>query len=404
VTAAGLSASQLSEKAGVETDFVVRLIEAGILEPDGQGLIAERDVRRVRVVQTLLGAGLPLEGLAEAVRSGLLSLAFLDSASYDRWASMSDSTFQSLSRETGVPVEVLMVIREAMGSAAPRPDDRVREDELEVVPLVRLQHEQGFRPTVIERALRVYGESLRRIAETESDWWFSEVMMPIIQAGHDPAEMMEVSNRLSPALSAVSDQAIQAVYHGQQCNAWIGNILEGFESALADAGLHSRLERVPAMCFFDLTGYTRLTEERGDVAAADLARNLASVVQKTSVAYGGRAVKWLGDGVMFHFPEPGRGVLAALDMVETAVTVGLPPAHVGLHAGPVLFQEGDYFGRTVNIAARIADYARPGEILVTREVVDAAGDAGATFTEIGPVELKGVSGAMHLYRAHPQNA
>ena len=153
------------------------------------------------------------------------------------------------------------------------------------------------------------------------------------------------------------------------------------------------------MCFFDLTGYTRLTEERGDEVAADLARSLASLVQKNSVRYGGKAVKFLGDGVMFHFPDPGKGVLAALDMVEAAVSVGLPPAHVGLHAGPVLFQEGDYFGRTVNITARIADYARPGEVLVSQEVVDASGDLALAFAEIGPVDLKGVSGPVHLHKA-----
>lgn len=270
-----------------------------------------------------------------------------------------------------------------------------------VVPLVQLQHEQGFRPEVIERALRVSGDSIRRIAETESDWWRSEVMMPIMRSGHDPAAMIEASSELSPALSRVSDQAILAVYHGQQANSWMRNILEGFEAALSSAGLHSRLERFPAMCFFDLTGYTRLTEERGDVVAADLARRLASLVQKNSVRYGGRAIKWLGDGVMFHFPEPGKGVLAALDMVEAAVSVGLPPAHVGLHAGPVLFQEGDYFGRTVNITARIADYARPGEVLVSQEVVDASRGVAVAFTEIGPVELKGVSGTLQLYNARP---
>ncbi len=179
---------------------------------------------------------------------------------------------------------------------------------------------------------------------------------------------------MSPALAKVGDAAILAIYHGQQTHSWIRNILEGFEAALATAGIQSRLKRVPAMCFFDLTGYTRLTEERGDKVAADLARSLASLVQKNSMRYGGKAVKFLGDGVMFHFPEPGKGVLAALDMVEAAVSVGLPPAHVGLHAGPVLFQEGDYFGRTVNISARIADYARPGEVLVSQEVVDASGD------------------------------
>jgi class 3 adenylate cyclase len=65
----------------------------------------------------------------------------------------------------------------------------------------------------------------------------------------------------------------------------------------------------------------------------------------------------------------------------------------------VVFQEGDYFGRTVNIAARIAEYARSGEVLVSREVVDAAAGTPVTFTEIGPVELKGVSGPPRLYTA-----
>ena len=88
-------------------------------------------------------------------------------------------------------------------------------------------------------------------------------------------------------------------------------------------------------------------------------------------------------------------------MVEGAAEAGLPPAHVGLHAGPVLYQEGDYFGRTVNAAARIADYARQGEVLVSQAVVDAAPDlAGIRFAEIGPVELKGLSGPLRLHSAH----
>jgi adenylate cyclase len=65
----------------------------------------------------------------------------------------------------------------------------------------------------------------------------------------------------------------------------------------------------------------------------------------------------------------------------------------------VVFQEGDYFGRTVNVAARIAEYARPGEVLVTDQVMDAADGTSVTFNEIGPVELKGVSGALRLHRA-----
>jgi class 3 adenylate cyclase len=94
------------------------------------------------------------------------------------------------------------------------------------------------------------------------------------------------------------------------------------------------------------------------------------------------------------FPDPGPGVVAALAMVEGVTDAGLPPAHVGLHAGPVVFQEGDYYGQTVNVAARIGEYARPGEVLVSQEVVDASQDAGVSFPEIGPVELNGVSGVV----------
>ena len=73
---------------------------------------------------------------------------------------------------------------------------------------------------------------------------------------------------------------------------------------------------------------------------------------------------------------------------------------MGLHAGPVLYQEGDYYGQTVNLTARIADYARSGEVLVTQAVADASKEEGIGFEDLGQVELKGVSGTVHLLRAH----
>jgi adenylate cyclase len=102
---------------------------------------------------------------------------------------------------------------------------------------------------------------------------------------------------------------------------------------------------------------------------------------------------------MFHFGDPGQGVRAALGMVHELADAGLPPAHVGLHAGPILYQEGDYFGQTVNLTSRIAEYARPGEVLVTRTVADVSNDEGIRFDAVGPVELKGVSGTVDLLRA-----
>lgn len=189
------------------------------------------------------------------------------------------------------------------------------------------------------------------------------------------------------------------MYRAQQARTWTANIIEGFETRMEKAGIRSRLDRLPAMCFLDITGFTRLTQERGDDAAADLATTVARLVQRSSVQHGGKPIKWLGDGVMFYFRDPGPGVRAALEMVDGLAAAGLPPAHVGLHAGPVLFQEGDYFGQTVNRSARIADYARQGEVLVSQAVVEAPKGKGIAFADIGPVELKGVSGTVHLLRA-----
>jgi len=388
---------QAAARAGVTTEELNRVVELGIIDPGEGDTFTSGDVRRTAMVHSLEEAGVSLEGLAVTMARGDLSLAFMDSEAYDRFPSLTPVTFQELSEQSGVPVELLMLVREASGFAQPTPEDRVRDSELAVVPFLQIQITEGFRPVAIERLLRSMGDNLRRIAASEADWWRSEVMEPRLDAGltSDMAVGAEFTDRITP----LAEQTMLTLYHAQQAQAWTRNILDGFEESLIRAGLHNRLDRPPAMCFLDITGYTHLTQEHGDAAAANLADVLARLVQRTSSKHDGRPVKWLGDGVMIWFRDPGPGVIAALDMVDGVKEAGLPPAHVGLHAGPVIFQEGDYYGQTVNLASRIADYARPGEVLVSQEVVNASADVGASFTEIGPVELKGVSGTIHLHSA-----
>ena len=160
-----------------------------------------------------------------------------------------------------------------------------------------------------------------------------------------------------------------------------------------------RQARPPAIAFLDLTGYTALTEERGDEAAAELADRLATLVHETAQSRGGHSVKWLGDGVMFHFPEPRAAVLSALDLVEQTPAAVDVRARVGVNAGSVIFRDGDYFGRTVNVAARIVEYARPGEVLVSNEVKERSGSDGVRFEPIGPVALKGLKEQLTLHSA-----
>ena len=396
----GYTRQEVAQRAGVDPDYVDRLVELGILTPGAGHAFSPGDALRARWVQSLERGGVPLDGMAAAVRDGALSFSFMDVPAFDRFAGLSGTTFQELSSRTGIPLELLLVVREAVGFAEPRPEDHVRDDELSVVAAIEAQLSEGFRPGVIEGWLRVCGDGLRRIAETETAWWRSEIETALLASGMTEAEMLQAQADLGSKVAPLTEQALVAIYHGQQEHAWTQGFVGLVEGALERAGLYRRLDRPPAVFFLDLTGYTRLTEERGDEAAADLATRLATLVRRSAQEHGGTPVKWLGDGVMFYFREPADAVLAAVEMVEVVSSHGLPPAHVGIHAGPAVFQDGDYFGRTVNIAARIAEYARPGEVLVSQEVVDAADGTPVTFTEIGPVELKGVSGTLRLHSAH----
>jgi class 3 adenylate cyclase len=396
------SRAEAADRAGVAMGYLDQLIELAIITPDGDDRLTRGDVRRAQMAQTLEQAGIKPEELAAGLRDGHLSLSFMDSSAYERFATLSDETFEHVSERTGIPLNLVMLIREATGGAMPNPDDQVREDELAVVPFIQLELAMGFRPVSIERQLRVLGDGLRRVAETQSDAWRTDLSdrmlakgMSLTEIGDDP-----MSDQTVVKHDRAMDEAVLAIWRARSVRSWSGNIIAGLEKTLADAGLITALPRPPAICFLDITGYTRLTHERGDEAAADLAAGLGRLVHRAATERGGRPIKWLGDGVMVYFRDPGPGVLAALEMVEGVSAAGLPPAHVGLHSGPVLFQEGDYFGQTVNVAARIAEYARPGEVLVTEEVVDAAADSGARFTAIGSVELKGISGPVRLHAAH----
>ncbi len=384
-------------RAGVSVDELRRLVGLGILRPDAEDRLTSGDVRRVGMVNSLTAAGIPLDGLGAAIRNCQVSLDFLDEPAYERFSTLSGVTFAEFGDRTGIPIPLLMLIREAAGSPPPRPDDLIRDDELPYAAFIEAQVRAGFDPAASQGLLRVQGDSLRRMAETETAWWRSEVIMPAVVTGKRPDEILGVD--FANRMSILAEQAILGMYHLQQAQAWTRTIIEGLEMRLAAAGLHSRLEHPPAMCFLDVTGHTRLTQERGDTAAAGLAEQLGRVVQRSSVKYGGRPIKWLGDGVMLFFPDPERGVVSAIEMSAGVAEAGLPPAHVGLHAGPVIFQDGDYYGQTVNLASRIADYARPGEVLVSQEVVAASAGAEVAFREIGPVELKGVAGVIRLHAA-----
>jgi adenylate cyclase len=178
------------------------------------------------------------------------------------------------------------------------------------------------------------------------------------------------------------------------------HLFDHVETALEDAGVHRREPRQVEGCVFaDLSGYTRLTEESGDEAAAKVSLKLAELVNEIASRHRGSVVKMLGDGVHFHFKDPHDAVRASLEIVDTVHPAGLPPAHVGVNAGPMIYDEGDYFGRTVNIAARIASQAGPDQVFVGEDVLRHITPSGFRLIEVGAFELKGIAKPLTLYEA-----
>lgn len=176
--------------------------------------------------------------------------------------------------------------------------------------------------------------------------------------------------------------------------------MEGFEQFLAsrDLGPPPRPTPLPAVVFVDLSGYTRLTEERGDEIAVRSAATLQREATAVASANEGRLVKLLGDGAMLRFPDARRGLDAAIALIRALSIDGNLPAHAGVHTGPVIERDLDLFGRTVNLASRIAGVAGPGEVLVSEAVVEAVSDPAIRFEPTDGANLKGITQPVALFR------
>jgi adenylate cyclase len=391
-----LSIDEVASRAAVDDEYVRRLTELGALEGQGDGY-GERDIHRVALLHSWEAAGLSPESILTAVRQGELSFAFLETPG---WAlpGRPDATYRELSEQQGVPLSLVLGLHEAIGFQAPGPDERVRQDELVMVELARTFLEAGASQAAVRRVFHLYADNLRRLATAEAELYQAEVARPLQQEGMAEAELMRSGSQLGQRMTPLVHRTLLGIYERHRQHVWTEDSISHAEAALERAGLHQRVSRPPAICFVDLTGYTRLTEERGDEVAARLAASLAALVEDISRRHGGKPIRWLGDGGMFLFKEPTAGMVAALEMVEGAPGAGLPPTHIGIHAGPVISQDGDVFGRTVNIAARIAARAKAGEVLTSTETVELVEDARLRFVRVGPVSLKGIARPVTLYR------
>jgi adenylate cyclase len=255
------------------------------------------------------------------------------------------------------------------------------------------------------RAVRIWAESARRVAQYQIHHFHNSIEEPFRQRGLSDNEALE---------AAVREVSVRLGHSGEEMLAWLyrrhseaftmQHLLEHVDTALEQAGVRPKPTRqVEAAVFADLSGYTRLTEESGDEAAAHVSTTLAQLVSEIAGRHRGVVVKMLGDGVHFHFSDPEDAVLASLALIEIVRPRGLPPAHVGVEAGPMIYDEGDYFGRSVNMAARLAAQAGADQVFVGEGLVSSVVPSGFRLVEVGVYNLKGFSRPVTIHQAIRQD-
>jgi adenylate cyclase len=391
---------ELAERAGVPASFVERLVDLGIVTAAEDGTFSDADVYRVRFVESSDRGGLSVEAIARAIHEGRFSLAFLDGTQF-RWASLSPRTYAEVADQVGVPLDFVLAFEEALGKVRPAPDDPAPSDLEALLEAPRVAIDAGVVDDRTHlRLIGVYADALRRIAETEGDVFHRLIEVPRLEAGMTHGEMLEEVNPIGAELTPGMEKLVLGIYRRQQERVWTDDGVQHMESAIEAMGLYERPARPTAFAFLDLTGYTRLTEERGDEAAAELAADLTQLVQGEVGRRDGKSIKWLGDGVMSSFRDPAAAVLSTIEVSRRTSEVGLPPAHAGIAVGPVIFQDGDYYGRTVNLASRLAGLAEPGQTLVDAEVVRLVGERGdIAFRGLGDVPVKGMASPIEVFEA-----
>jgi adenylate cyclase len=374
----------------------------GLISPDEAGRYTLGAVLAVKMASALLEAGVPAGSIERAAMEGLLSFRRTDEYLPYEPGPRSGRTFAEFQASAGPRAELLPAVYEVLGLPTPDPSAPIHLDEEALF--------EGFLDawamTPDEDSLIRAGRLMAQGTRAAMLGWMDLQDEQLAE----PARERLLRGELEEFPDDVRVAFIKATRLAPEMFTWlsarylehrsVSGIVEGFERFLASRGLAPIPEppSPPAIVFVDLSGFTRLTRERGDESAVAAATSLQRHADTTASRHGGRLVKLLGDGAMLRLSDASVGLDAALDLVETMSGEGALSSHAGVHAGPVIERDLDVFGQTVNLASRIADVAGPGEVLASRAVADVAGDGTFGFERMQDAELKGLPEPIALFR------
>jgi adenylate cyclase len=377
-----LTLKQAAERAGVSPATLRRWAQTGVIpEVDGTGDWTVAAAAHARLVARMREQGHSLQQIREAGKQGRLAYGFVEELFRREGKHVS---IDDAAEATGL--EPALIERFWAGMGLPgQALDSADEEDLEALRYMASVLAAGFPLVAFLQLIRVYGQAIAQIADAEVRLFHIYVHEPLMREGVPGLEMAEEMGTLASDLLPLASPLMDYV-HQRFLQHFIAQDVVGHMELELEGDMDLGRVRV-AIAFADLAGYTRFTEEEGDVEALSFVERFIDGVTAT-LPDDARVVKTIGDEVMVVGPD-----VRAL----TEWAVGFqrlfderPEPRIGMHYGPTIYRDGDYFGREVNIASRVVARARGGEVLVTDAVQDAVSELRhLDFEHIGEVKLKG---------------
>jgi adenylate cyclase len=349
---------------------------------------------RLELLEELADLGVPLEDLRRAVEEDRLALLpverFLegDGRRY---------TQAEIAEEAGVDVELLLRLRQGIGLPRPDPDEpTATEEDLEGARRIRKLLDAGIPPDGIVENSRVMGLAMSQVAAAANALVGEAMLEPgdtELEAAH---RYLDAARGLQPLLGPALVWAVN-LHLVEQMRQTVLSSAQLREGRLAGA------QEVTA-CFADLVDFTRLGQTLDHEQLGSLTTRLGELA-RDAVRPPVRLVKMLGDAAMLVSTDNDALLDAAVDLVNAASTAGedFPALRAGLARGDAISRGGDWYGHPINVASRITDFAYPESVLCSEEVHDASDD-GFRWSFAGERKLKGVKGAVKLFRARREGA
>jgi adenylate cyclase len=396
-----LTRQQLTTLSGMADDDIAHCEHAGLVVCTHEaGIEGFRHIEltKLHIIRQVAEAAGGVDDVVAAAQRGAFDLSLLETFLPEP-GELEERTLPEVLQGTAVTCEEVQAMLRAAGLPDAPDDKPLTRDQVEVLEHVARLVALPMPQEAHYHTVRSTSEAVRRAAEVQVQVFRQYIEEPVLGAcvQGDPVARTHIALAAQAAVPSVI--ALTNWMHRQHLQ---NAVLEALTNDMMEAvregrGVPTR-SGDPAVVFVDLVGFTPLVDGAGEHKASQIAAGFEDVVIDATRSRGGRIVKMLGDGALLLFHDGAAAVRCGLEIVHAIHRAGLPRARVGIHRGPVVVHAGDVFGLTVNVAARINEYARPREVLISAAVAP-DGIEGVEMEEIGEVSLKGVTRPTLLLRA-----